>query len=110
MIEQENRHGARRSNEPSGVALTLTYEGSPISAYRGDTVASALLAAGVRVFKITEVAGEPRAGFCYSGRCSDCLMIIDGQANRRACVTPVEEGMDVRIQHGLGAAERQVPS
>lgn len=110
MLEQENRHGAQRIVEPTGAAVTLIFEGSPVPAFIGDTVATALLAAGKRVFKFTEVAGEARGGFCYSGRCSDCMLIVDGQANRRACVTPVQDGMDVRIQHGLGAAEPEVVS
>ncbi len=110
MIEQENRHGAHRTGEPAGAGVTLTFEGNPIPAFAGDTVATALLAAGQRIFKFTEVAGDARGGFCYSGRCSDCMLIIDGQANRRACVTPVRDGMDVRIQHGLGAAEPEAGS
>ena len=107
MIEQENRHGAQRVTGPRGDAVNLTFEGSEIAAFMGDTVASALLAAGVRVLTTTEVAGDARGGFCFVGRCADCLVIVDGQANQRACLTHVQQGMDVRIQHGHGAVERQ---
>ena len=107
MVEQENGHGARRTNEPPGAAVTLTFEGKAVQAFAGDTVASALLAAGERVLKITDVGGNARGCFCIAGRCSDCLVIIDGQANQRACTIPVWEGMDVRIQHGLGSVERE---
>ena len=110
MIEHENRHGAQRIGEPLGDAVTLTFEGSDIAAFTSDTVASALLAAGIRVMTTTEVAGEARGGFCFVGRCADCLVIVDGQANQRACLIPVRAGMDVRIQHGHGAVERQVVS
>jgi NADH dehydrogenase/NADH:ubiquinone oxidoreductase subunit G len=37
------------------------------------------------------------------GVCFDCLVNIDGQPNRQACMTPVREGMVVRRQ--LGARE-----
>lgn len=103
MIEQENRHGAQRVGEPLGNALTLTFEGEELPAFAGDTVASALLAAGIRDFTTTEVAGASRGGFCFVGRCADCFVIVDGQANQRACLIPVRDAMDVRIQHGHGA-------
>jgi D-hydroxyproline dehydrogenase subunit gamma len=50
------------------------------------------------------VAGEPRGIFCGMGVCFDCLMVIDGIPNTRACMTWVREGMDVRRQDGLVAA------
>lgn len=107
MIEQRNRHGAARIGTPEGDPIALTFEGESVEAYPSDTIASALLAAGVRTLHITQVAGDRRGGFCFVGRCDDCLVIVDGQANQRACTTPVRDGMDVRIQHGHGAVERQ---
>lgn len=108
MIEQTNQHGAGRVGEPSGEPVGLTFEGERIEAFSTDTIASALLAAGVRTFTVTEVAGDLRGGFCFTGRCADCLVIVDGQANQRACTTLVREGMDVRIQHGHGAVEMEI--
>lgn len=110
MIEQHNLHGAARASTPDGEPVELIFEGKPIQAYPSDTIASALLASGIRVFTVTEVAGEQRGGFCFVGRCADCLVVVDGQANQRACVTPVRAGMDVRIQHGHGAVNGQVES
>jgi predicted molibdopterin-dependent oxidoreductase YjgC len=110
VIEQHNLHGATRVGTPEGEPVELTFEGEPIPAYSSDTIASALLASGIRILTVTDVAGEQRGGFCFVGRCADCLVVVDGQANQRACVTPVRAGMDVRIQHGRGAVERQVGS
>lgn len=110
MIEQQNRHGAGRVGEPTGEPVALVFEGAPIVAYAGDTIASALLAAGIRSFTVTAVAGEQRGGYCFVGRCDDCLVVVDGQANQRACATPVRDGMDVRIQRGHGPVERQAVS
>jgi predicted molibdopterin-dependent oxidoreductase YjgC len=110
MIEQQNRHGAQRIGVPSGDSVEFTFEGQSIAAFTSDSIASALLAAGIRTFTVTEVAGEERGGFCFVGRCADCLVIVDGQANQRACSTPVREGMNVRIQRGHGAVERQAAS
>jgi predicted molibdopterin-dependent oxidoreductase YjgC len=108
LIEQENRHGASRVEQPAGDPFELTFEGRSISAYPFDTIASALMAAGIRTFTVTEVAGDERGGFCFAGRCADCLVIVDGQANQRACTTPVRAGMDVRVQHGHGAVELEI--
>lgn len=110
MIEQQNMHGAGRIGEPEGEPVRFMFEGQSLEAFSSDTIATALLAAGVRTLTVTEVAGDARGGFCFLGRCADCLVIIDGQANHRACITPVRAGMDVRIQHGHGAVERQANS
>ena len=110
MIKQQNRHGALRVGTPEGEPFELTFEGEPIEAYPSDTVASALLAAGIRTLTVTDVAGDRRGGFCFVGRCADCLVVVDDQANQRACITPARDGMGIRIQRGHGAVERQVGS
>lgn len=107
MSVEQNRHGARRIEMPLGQAVRFSFEGHPLEAVDTDTIATALLGAGVRVFGTTEVSGDQRGGFCFVGRCSDCMVIVDGQANQRACITPVREGMTVRRQHGHGAVERE---
>jgi aerobic-type carbon monoxide dehydrogenase small subunit (CoxS/CutS family) len=78
------------------------FDGKPIPGFEGEPVVVALLAAGVRVFRTMPGTGERRGGFCFVGRCADCLMIIDGQSGVRACITPVREGLDVRAQIGVG--------
>lgn len=107
MIEQQQTHGARRTGLTDGTPVAFTFEGEAIEGHSSDTIASALLAAGVRTFTITEVAGEKRGGYCFVGRCADCLVIVDGLANQRACLIQLRDGMDVRIQHGHGPVERQ---
>ena len=39
------------------------------------------------------------------GVCFDCLVVVDGVPNTRACVTWVREGMVVERQTGFGAAK-----
>ncbi len=36
------------------------------------------------------------------GVCYECLMVIDGQANRRACQETVRPGMRIERQLGVG--------
>ena len=87
---------------PRGV-LHLTVDGQLITAFEGQTVAGALLAAGRRSFRWTEGRGEPRGLFCGMGVCFDCLVCVNGRPNLWACQTPVAEGMRVELQHGPGS-------
>ncbi len=87
---------------PDRQTVTIYYEGRPIEAYMGEPIASALMASGIRVFRNTIGRHEPRGVFCAIGRCTDCMMIVNGQPNVRTCVTPVEDGMSLEFQHGSG--------
>ena len=79
--------------------VTFTYDGKPMEGYEGEPIAAALKAAGVMVHRHTK-KGSPRGIFCAIGRCTDCVMVVDGKPNIRTCVTPLEEGMVVQTQHG----------
>ena len=86
-------------------SVRITYEGREILAQPGDSLAAALLAAGVLDLRDTPVSGAPRAPYCMMGVCFDCLVEVDGLANCQACMTPVADGMVVRRQ--AGAAKLQ---
>ena len=90
----------RRLHEPEGAVVRLTVDGRVIEARAGDTVAAALLAAGIDTFRATPVSGAPRAPYCMMGACFDCLLTIDGVGNRQGCMVQVREGMAVEIQRG----------
>jgi predicted molibdopterin-dependent oxidoreductase YjgC len=81
---------------------TIYCDGKPISARSGEPIAAALLAAGVRIFRETPKKHNPRGIYCGIGRCTDCVMIVDGEPNVRTCVTPARQGMKVQTQRGLG--------
>jgi predicted molibdopterin-dependent oxidoreductase YjgC len=88
---------------PAAASIVFRFEDSTIVARTGDTVASALLAAGVRRFREAAIDGAGRAPYCMMGVCFECLVEIDGKANRQACLTPVRQGMCVRMQRGARA-------
>ena len=88
---------------PDQKRVTLYYNGQPLEAYEGEPVASALMNAGIRVFRTTARRKETRGIFCAIGRCTDCMMIVDGVPNTRTCVTYVRDGMRVEKQEGLSA-------
>jgi hypothetical protein len=83
-----------------GPRVTIRLDGEPAEAFEGETVAAVLLARG-EIATRTTPGGEPRGIFCGMGVCFDCLMIIDGVPNTRACMTWVREGLDARRQEGL---------
>jgi predicted molibdopterin-dependent oxidoreductase YjgC len=83
-----------------GTPVTITFDGAPIAAREGDSVAAALLAAGVAHFRDTPVSGAARGPWCMMGACFDCLVAIDGEPARQACMVTVAVGMRVERQHG----------
>ena len=85
--------------------IKFYFEGKEMTAYEGDTIASALIANGIDIFGYTPKKGRPRGLFCCIGKCSSCLVIVNGIPNVRACITPVEEGMIVRKQIGKGSSK-----
>ena len=85
--------------------ITLRYNGRSVSAYRGDTVASALLRSGVRVFSRSFKYHRPRGLLCVTGRCPNCLMQVEGVPNVRACTTPAWDGQRVRHQNAYPSPE-----
>jgi len=89
-----------------GATLLLKVDGREIRARDGDTVAAALLAAGIKHIRTTPVSGQPRAPYCLMGVCFDCLVTIDGIGSRQACLVPVREGMSVETQQGKREAGR----
>ena len=85
--------------------VTIYCDGKPVKALEGEPIASALMNAGIRSFRTTPKRKEKRGIFCAIGRCTDCMMIVDGIPNTRTCVTPVRDGMRVKTQEGLGSFE-----
>jgi sarcosine oxidase subunit alpha len=84
--------------------VTFDFEGREVTAREGETVAAALLAAGLRGFRATAVSGRPRAPWCMMGVCFECLLEIDGAATRQSCLVTVRQGMRVRRLRGAREA------
>ena len=87
-----------------GVTFEVTFDGRPLQARAGQTVAAVLLGNGVRSWRTTRHARRPRGLFCGIGVCFDCLVTLNGTPNVRACLTAVRPGDVVRTQEGNGHA------
>lgn len=86
----------RLSGAPAvGAPIAFSFEGRRIAALTGDSLAAALTAAGEMACREAR-DGAVRGVFCGMGVCHDCLVVVDGRAAQRACMTPAAEGMAVR--------------
>ncbi|NJE04350.1 FAD-dependent oxidoreductase [Thermococcus sp. MV11] len=90
-----------------GREVTIYFEGKPIKAYEGETIATALHAAGIRVLNYSANEKRPRGLFCAIGKCSSCLMVVNGVPNVRTCITLVEDGMVIERQRGKAKLPRE---
>jgi predicted molibdopterin-dependent oxidoreductase YjgC len=90
----------RRLPDALGDTIAFTVDDRPVTARSGDTVAAALLAAGIDHCRTTPVSGARRAPYCLMGVCFECLVTIDSVGNRQACLITVRDGMRVETQDG----------
>ncbi|PII82235.1 hypothetical protein BMH32_04380 [Leucobacter sp. OLJS4] len=77
-----------------GERVRASFDGEPIEAEPGASVAAALISTGRTAWRTTR-EGKPRGLFCGIGVCFDCLVEIDGESGQRACMIPLKEGMRV---------------
>lgn len=90
----------RRLPDADGATIEVTIDGRSTRVRSGDTVAVALIAAGVLASRVSDVSGAPRAPYCMMGVCFECLVTVDGVGNRQGCLVQVQPGMRIDTQHG----------
>ena len=82
-------------------AVSFTVDGNPVQAFAGESVAAALMAAGIRNLRPSPKAATPRGAFCFMGVCQECVVRIDGRVVP-SCLEPVRDGLDVSLGGALG--------
>ncbi|UCG24661.1 MAG: (2Fe-2S)-binding protein [Chloroflexota bacterium] len=112
MSEQQRN---RLSPQPGEVidresSFLFSFDGQAYLAHPGDTIASALAAAGVKVFSRSFKYHRPRGLLCCAGQCPNCLVQVGDEPNVRACTRPVESAMKVRSQNAWPSLSRDVMS
>ena len=85
--------------EPAG-SIPFTWKGRPLSAKRGETIASALFAHGERIFSYHHKDHAPQGIFCANGQCAQCLVLADGLPVK-SCMELVRPGLKVAPVDGL---------
>ena len=100
MAERISEHPILGVQE-KGKTVKFIFDDKEVEGYEGEPIAVALKAAGLMVHRYTQKEHKPRGIFCAIGRCTDCVMIVDGVPNVRTCITPLKEGMMVKTQYGV---------
>lgn len=77
--------------------FNIEVNGQKIQGRSGQTIAAALINAGVKVFRHTP-AQAPRGIFCGMGVCFECVVTVNGIPDQRACMTLVQPGMKIETQ------------
>ncbi len=73
--------------------ISFTFDGKTYTGYEGDTIASALLANGIRKLRVHEESGTPRGIYCNIGHCYECRVTVNKQPGIRACMTEIKTDM-----------------
>ncbi len=85
---------------PEAKEVTVMVEDKSVTVAESDNAATALFAAGFDHSGLSPVNNRPRSPYCMMGVCFECLVEIDGVPNRQACMTPVKNGMHIKLQKG----------
>ncbi|SDN54334.1 sarcosine oxidase subunit alpha [Bacillus sp. OK048] len=80
---------------PDKTPVTFTFDGNTYEGFEGDTIASALLANGVRQLRVHEETGAPRAIYCNIGHCFECRVTVNQVQGIRACMTSIKDNMAI---------------
>ncbi|MGA7835597.1 MAG: (2Fe-2S)-binding protein, partial [Acidimicrobiales bacterium] len=66
-------------------AITITVDGVEVHGFLGQTLAGMMLATGALAWRRTSFGDRSRGAFCGIGICFDCLVVVNGQRDVRAC-------------------------
>ncbi|HEY3478097.1 MAG TPA: (2Fe-2S)-binding protein [Streptomyces sp.] len=80
-------------------AVRITLDGRPLTGVAGQTIAGIALANGRSAWRRTSRTGRPRGLFCGIGVCFDCLVVVNGARDVRACRRRAHDGDEVAVQH-----------
>ena len=92
--QHPNRLG-RKNQEEATDLVSFSFNGHPVVGRKGESIAVSLIAAGIRNFR-QDRGGKNRGIYCGMGTCFECLVQINGSPSQRACLIPVENGMDIQ--------------
>ncbi|HWE32372.1 MAG TPA: 2Fe-2S iron-sulfur cluster-binding protein [Solirubrobacteraceae bacterium] len=90
--------------------VTFTFDGRAVEALEGDTIGSALYAAGQRTFSRSFKYHRRRGLMCCAGNCPNCLVAVDGAPGIRACTEPVKDGITVTHINATPSLEHDIMS
>ena len=101
--------GIERAGEP----FSFSFDGKPVQAWPGESLAAALTSAGILSMREAR-DGSRRGLFCGMGVCGECSVMVD-RIQRRSCLEPARPGamvttMTPRAPVDLAAESQTTPS
>lgn len=84
---------------PQTEEIEFTWQGNPLKAQKGETIAAALFANGIHVFGYHHKDHSPLGIFCANGQCAQCMVVANGKPVK-SCMEPVTAGMQVIPNEG----------
>src|SRR5699024_6194207 len=75
--------------------VTFQFDGKKYEGYENDTIASALLANGVRTLRKHENTANPRGIYCNIGHSLDCGVTVNNEWNVRARLIRIQDNMNI---------------
>jgi predicted molibdopterin-dependent oxidoreductase YjgC len=94
------RPAQRRPSRPAWSSIEV--DGKQVQALPGQSVAAALIQAGIWQCRLHPISGEPRGPYCGMGVCFECELEIDGMVGTRACLVTVQPGMVINTDRTPG--------
>ncbi len=85
-----------RARPATGAVVEFHLDDQRCEGRVGDTLLTAILL-HAPALRQAEFGGGWRAGFCVMGACQDCFVQLADGRRLRACQTPLEAGMRVRL-------------
>jgi len=85
---------------PEYQEIEFTWKGEKLIAHAGETIASALIANGIRIFGHHPRDGAPQGIFCANGQCAQCMVIANGKPVK-SCMELIKPGLSVMPADGL---------
>ena len=98
MVETHRRLNISENEERETVPFY--FNGQKLFGYKGEPIAAALLANGIKTIRTCEVTGENRGIYCGIGHCFECRAVVNGEPNVRTCLTPLEECKHLLVGRG----------
>ncbi|MFI5844155.1 (2Fe-2S)-binding protein [Catenuloplanes sp. NPDC051500] len=102
-------YGLTAAHDPAAPAdsgtITVTVDGEAVTGRAGQTIAGMLLASGRVSWRVSPRSGRPRGVFCGIGVCFDCLLVVNGLPDVRACQRRATDGDVIDLQDDSAARE-----
>jgi len=76
--------------------VRFSFDGRTIEGFAGESIAAALLRAGIAATRHTTHYEDPRGYYCGMGVCWECVVDVAGVGIARGCMQPVAEGLEVK--------------